>query len=103
LGRLAPGRAYLRVPIRHPAEAWVRPPTEQALTAFYQRLSAEIPGVEYLVSYEGNEFRSTGDVEDDLLSITAVHPMREEAVRELMSRAQADWSRVERLLERRPP
>jgi len=101
LARLAPERAYLSVPTRPPAEAWVQPPTEQALTAFYQKLSETVRGVEYLVSYEGNEFTSTSDVEDDLLSITAVHPMREEAVRELISRTQADWSIVERLLERR--
>jgi wyosine [tRNA(Phe)-imidazoG37] synthetase (radical SAM superfamily) len=48
--------------------------------------------------YEGNAFASTGDVEQDLLSITAVHPMREEAVRALLERARADWAVVDRLI-----
>ena len=34
----------------------------------------------------------------DLLSITAVHPMRESAVSELLMRAKADWSLVEELI-----
>jgi len=33
-----------------------------------------------------------------LLSITAVHPMREEALRELLARDGADWEVVEGLL-----
>ena len=100
LSSLAPDRAYISVPTRPPAVEWVEPPSDRSLTAFHLVLSKSLQGVEYLVSYEGNEFFSTGDAEEDLLSIAAVHPMREEAVRELLSRAQADWSRLERLLER---
>ncbi|MDD8032133.1 MAG: radical SAM protein, partial [Acidobacteriota bacterium] len=37
--------------------------------------------------------------EDDLLSITSVHPMREEAVRELLDQAEAGWEQVESLLQ----
>lgn len=37
------------------------------------------PKEEDLIGYEGNAFAFTGDVEEDLLSITAVHPMREDA------------------------
>ena len=33
-----------------------------------------------------------------MLSITAVHPMREEAVREFLARATTDWSVVQRLI-----
>jgi len=34
-----------------------------------------------------------------LLSITAVHPMREEAVEEFLKKAKADWHVIEKLLE----
>jgi hypothetical protein len=40
----------------------------------------------------------TGDVEQDLLSITAVHPMREDAVGAFLARAGADWPVVRRLI-----
>ena len=54
--------------------------------------------MEYLIGYEGNAFAFTGEVGEDLLSITAVHPMREEAVREFLTRAKADWSIVQGLI-----
>jgi len=55
--------------------------------------------VEYLIGYEGNAFAFTGKVEDDLLSITSVHPMREEAVTEFLKKANAKWDVVEKLLQ----
>jgi wyosine [tRNA(Phe)-imidazoG37] synthetase (radical SAM superfamily) len=56
--------------------------------------------VEYLIGYEGNAFALTGNVEQDLLSITSVHPMREEAVSEFLARAQAGWPIVHDLVAR---
>jgi len=60
-------------------------------------LQAKVPVVEYLIGYESDAFAFTGDAERDLLSITAVHPMREEAVKELLVKAGADWELVQRL------
>jgi len=99
LARLEPDKAYLAIPTRPPAEAWVRPPDEQAINRAYQILSEKVAHVEYLIGYEGNEFAFTGDVEDDLLSITAVHPMREDAVEGFLARAGADWAVVHKLIE----
>ena len=45
-----------------------------------------IEKVELLTGYEGNAFSSTGDFREDILSITAVHPMREDAVYELLQK-----------------
>jgi wyosine [tRNA(Phe)-imidazoG37] synthetase (radical SAM superfamily) len=99
LARLEPDKAYLAIPTRPPAEPWVRPADEQAINRAYQVLSEKAPHVEYLIGYEGNEFAFTGDVEDDLLSITAVHPMREDAVEDFLARAGADWDPVQKLIE----
>jgi wyosine [tRNA(Phe)-imidazoG37] synthetase (radical SAM superfamily) len=98
LARLKPKKAYLSIPTRPPAETWVQPPEEDVLNAFYQILDGKVKGVEYLIGYEGNRFTSLGNVEEDLLGITAVHPMREEAVREFLARARADWSIIQRLI-----
>jgi hypothetical protein len=54
--------------------------------------------VEFLIGYEGNAFAFTGNVKADLLSITAVHPMREEAVAELLKKANASWQIIDELL-----
>jgi wyosine [tRNA(Phe)-imidazoG37] synthetase (radical SAM superfamily) len=99
LARLRPAVAYLSIPTRPPAEEWVRPPSEEFINRAYQILSKRADQVEYLIGYEGNAFAFTGNAREDLLSITAVHPMREEAVSEFLARARADWPVVHRLIE----
>jgi wyosine [tRNA(Phe)-imidazoG37] synthetase (radical SAM superfamily) len=100
LARLRPDRAYLSIPTRPPAEKWVQPPPEEIINQAYHILHERINQVEYLIGYEGNDFAFTGNVEEDLLSITAVHPMREEAVSDFLTRAGADWSVIQRLIDR---
>ncbi|HUV90069.1 MAG TPA: radical SAM protein [Anaerolineae bacterium] len=100
LARLRPATAYLSIPTRPPAEAWAHAPGEEALNRAYQILSEKVGQVEYLIGYEGDAFAFTGSVEEDLLSITAVHPMREDAVSAFLARAGANWSVVKRLIER---
>jgi wyosine [tRNA(Phe)-imidazoG37] synthetase (radical SAM superfamily) len=92
--------AYLSVPTRPPAERWVHAPDEEALNRAYQIVSEKVQRVEYLIGYEGNAFAFTGDLQYDLLSITAVHPMREDAVNELLTRAGAGWPAVRGLVAR---
>lgn len=93
-------KAYIAVPTRPPTEKWVKPAKEETINLAYQIFSEKLGAdrVEYLIGYEGNAFAFTGDVREDLLSITAVHPMRKEAVLELLKRAKADWCIVEELL-----
>jgi wyosine [tRNA(Phe)-imidazoG37] synthetase (radical SAM superfamily) len=93
-------KAYIAIPTRPPTENWVKRAKEDLMNAAFQAFSKKLGAsrVEYLMGYEGNDFASHGNVEDDLLSITAVHPMREEAVKKLLKKAAADWQVVERLL-----
>jgi wyosine [tRNA(Phe)-imidazoG37] synthetase (radical SAM superfamily) len=98
LARVQPATAYLSIPTRPPAEPWVRVPDERAIARAYQLVSERVAHVECLVGYEGNAFAFTGDAAADLLSITAVHPMRTEAVEKLLARAGADWAVVRDLI-----
>lgn len=98
LAHLQPDRAYLSIPTRPPAESWARAPDEQTVNRAYQILQKRVEQVEYLIGYEGNAFAFTGNVEEDLLSITAVHPMREDAVSAFLARAGANWGVVRRLM-----
>lgn len=94
-------RAYIAVPTRPPTESWVEPPQEEVLNTAFQTFS-ETLGVDrvgYLIGYEGNAFAFTGNIEEDLLSITAVHPMRKEAIEEFLRKACANWHVIEELLE----
>ena len=100
LARLKPAMAYLAIPTRPPAEEWVQPPGEEVINRAYQIFGEKVDRVEYLIGYEGNAFAFTGNVEEDMLSITSVHPMREDAVSEFLARAGADWPVVRNLTER---
>lgn len=99
LEALAPAVAYLAAPTRPPAVAGVTGPDAAGINRAYQVFSGRLPRVELLVGYEGDAFAASGDAAADLLAVTAVHPMRESAVRALLERNGADWAVVERLLE----
>ena len=90
--------SYLAVPTRPTSEPEIRAPNETTLNRCYQILATKAPRVEYLIGYEGDAFAFSGDVKQDLLSITAVHPMRESGIARLLERALADWSVVDELV-----
>jgi len=99
LTQLRLSKAYLSVPIRPPAERWVQTPSEEVMNQSYNLFEEKIKQVECLIGYEGNAFAFTGEVEEDILSITSVHPMREEALKDFLERAKSDWSIIEGLIE----
>ncbi|MDK2854777.1 MAG: hypothetical protein PWQ92_1671, partial [Thermococcaceae archaeon] len=100
LKELKPDMAYIAVPTRPPWEKWVKPAREDVINMAFHVFADAIgeERVEYLIGYEGNAFAFTGNVEEDILSITAVHPMREDALRELLKKANAGWDIVEKLI-----
>lgn len=100
LRELQPAKAYLGVPTRPPAEAWVTGPEPAVLNRAYHLLAEGGAPVEYLIAYEGDTFAPTGDPTADLLGITAVHPMRRQAVERFLDEVGAAWSVVDGLLAR---
>jgi wyosine [tRNA(Phe)-imidazoG37] synthetase (radical SAM superfamily) len=98
VARLEPATAYLAIPTRPPAEEWVQAPPVEVINRAYQIFKSRIEQTEYLIDYEGSTFSLTSDVAQDLLGITAVHPMREDAVRDFLARADADWSVIATLI-----
>jgi len=99
LGQLKPSRAYLSIPIRPPAENRVQSPSEEVINQDYHIFKEKVDQVECLIGYEGNAFAFTGEVEEDILSITSVHPMREDAMKDFLRRANSDWLLIERLIK----
>lgn len=98
LGEINPMAAYIGVPTRPPAEPWVRPAPESRVHRAFQLFNDRLKRVELLLGYEGNAFASSGDGARDLISITAVHPMRRDAVEQLLARNGESWAVVEELL-----
>lgn len=99
LTRLQPAKAYLSIPTRPPTEKWVEPTAEESINRAYQIFTEQLETVECLIGYEGREFTLTGNPIDEILSITAVHPMRADALEDFLLQAQADWSIIEQLLK----
>jgi len=97
--KLSPSIAYLAIPIRPPAEKKIKPASEATLAKAYQMFENHGIHTEYLIGYEGNSFASTGKAEQDLLSITAVHPMRRDAVEKLLDRDNAGWELIGELVD----
>ena len=68
----------------------------EAYQIFSNKLSSN--KTECLTEPEGTAFGYTGDVETDLLNIISVHPMRKDAVKQFLEKANAEWSTVENML-----
>jgi len=102
IASLKPSKAYIAVPIRPPTEGWVKPPDERVVTMAYKIFEKLLPGrVELLIGYEGESFKGlSGDPIDDILSITAVHPLRLDYAYRLLGRLYADPEGVVRKLVR---
>jgi wyosine [tRNA(Phe)-imidazoG37] synthetase (radical SAM superfamily) len=98
LETLRPHVAFLAVPTRPPAEPWVRVPDEAAVNRAYQRFAERLPRVELLTGFEGTAFGTSGDATEDLLAVTAVHPMREDAALALLARAGAERTLLDELV-----
>jgi len=98
LGKINPYVAYIAVPIRPPAEKWVKIPSERKINQCYQVFKEYLANVEYLIGYEGNNFTHTRNVEEDILSITSVHPIRDDALIKFLDDVKTDWPLIEKLI-----
>ena len=99
LTSLKPQKSYVSIPTRPTAVKGILPASDQALNIAYQVFAETLPHVEYLIGNGGNDFGFSGNIEEDLLGITSVHPMREDAVKEYLKKAGADWKVITSLLK----
>ncbi len=90
--------SYISIPTRPPAEKWVKAASEEKINKAFQIFKEKGINVEYLIGYEGNAFAHTGKVEEDILSITSVHPMKKEAVLEFLKKDGSSWNVIEKLI-----
>ncbi|MEN6531311.1 MAG: radical SAM protein [Anaerolineaceae bacterium] len=96
--KLQPSISYLSIPTRPPAEVEVTPPSPETLQEIIEICAERVPFVDLLFEAEVGDFVSTGNLKEDILSITAVHPLREEALRDMVSASGGTWQVVEDLL-----
>ncbi len=101
ISTLTPAKAYISIPIRPPAEKRVMPPDVETVNHAWQIFKEAGIETELLTGFEGVDTGFTGNIYEDILNITAVHPLREDALIELLAKNGADFSIVESLLSQR--
>ncbi len=92
-------KSYISIPTRPPAENYALPPSVETINKAYQIFQLKKINSELIIGYEGNEFSSTGNFHDDILNITSVHPMKHEAVLELLKKDNSKLSELDQLIE----
>lgn len=99
ISEINPHTAYLAIPIRPPSEISVKPPDSEKLNLAWQIFSDRMIKTELLVGFEGTNTGYTGNIYDDILNITAVHPLRDDSMDELLKNDHADKQVIESLIE----
>jgi len=100
IGKLNPNKAYILVPTRPPAEKFVEAPDEENLNMAFQLFNSSMNNVELLTDSSDVDFTYSSDVEKELLSILAVHPMRKDAVEIFLNKAKTDWTLINTLVNK---
>jgi len=98
VSKLQPYAAYVAIPTRPTAIKGARIPHESTVNRAFQIFKEMMDQVEYLIDYEGDDFGYSGEIEKDILRITAVHPLRQESVKELLDKAKSNWQVIENLM-----
>lgn len=99
LQQLNPDMSYLAVPTRPMTEKNNKSPDADKLNHIFQTVSERVDKVELLSGYEGDAMASSGNFIEDILAITAVHPMREDQVTRLLEKTKSDRSVLAGLLK----
>jgi wyosine [tRNA(Phe)-imidazoG37] synthetase (radical SAM superfamily) len=98
IAKLNPRKAYLSIPTRPPAVKDVKPVSEEKLTEAWQIYQEAGLATELLTGFEGTNTGFTGNAIDDILNITAVHPLREDIIATLLKQNKTDYSVIDSLI-----
>jgi wyosine [tRNA(Phe)-imidazoG37] synthetase (radical SAM superfamily) len=84
LGRIEPDEVHINLPVRPPAETWIRPPDEERMT----RAVAILGYTAHIVPPVEGTFDLSGDqsIVDAVVGVITRHPMRQEELEEALSR-----------------
>ena len=75
-------RIYVNVPIRPPAEKWVKIPTQEKILEICKKLGAY--NITHYESTNGFHLNQNSDIEAQILKITTRHPLRERQILEMI-------------------
>lgn len=99
--RINPYKAYLSIPTRPPAEETVETPDVESVNLAWQILNSKNIKTELLTGFEGTNTGYTGNIYEDILNITAVHPLREDSLAELLQKDNSDQHVIDSLIKQK--
>ncbi len=97
--KVDPEIAYLTIPTRPTPLKNIHSPDKEKTAVAYRIVKSIYTDTELLNEYEGNEFSTSTETVESLISIMAVHPMRKDAVENYLTKANSDWNIVTKLIE----
>ena len=98
ISHLKPAKAYLSIPTRPPALKEIEPVTEEKLTEAWKIFQKAGLKTELLSGFEGTDTGTTGNAIEDILNISAVHPLREDTIEKILKQENADNSIIDSLI-----
>ncbi|MBN2350413.1 MAG: radical SAM protein [Bacteroidales bacterium] len=98
IAKLNPQKAYLSIPTRPPAVKEVKPVSEEKITESWQIYQEAGLTTELLTGFEGTDTGFTGNAFEDILNITAVHPLREDTIAKLLEQNKTSLSVIQSLV-----
>lgn len=99
LKKINPKRAYIAIPTRPTSERWVAAPDAKILTLAYEIFSQHLKSVELLTGFPEEDFATSENPIDELLNITAVHPMRRSEALKFLQRSGGNVDLLDNLVE----
>ncbi len=101
ISKLKINKSYLAVPVRPPAENNVKPVSVTTMDYALKVFGENNINAESLILDTAIDFSHTDDFEEELLSITSVHPMNKDAVTRFLKKANLDWTVIRKLLNQK--
>jgi wyosine [tRNA(Phe)-imidazoG37] synthetase (radical SAM superfamily) len=98
IASLNPLKAYLSVPTRPPALKSIKAVSEERILEVWQIFQKMGITTELLTGFEGTGAGTTGNAIEDILNITAVHPLREDTMAALLKHDKTDDSVINSLI-----
>lgn len=97
--KINPAVAYISIPTRPPTVQSVHAPSELTVNEAFHIYKNMGLNVELLLEFEGTNFGNTGNIIEDIVNISTVHPIREDAMLELLKKNGADTTILNELLQ----
>jgi wyosine [tRNA(Phe)-imidazoG37] synthetase (radical SAM superfamily) len=90
IASLKPNTSYLAIPTRPTAARGIKPVSETKLAEAWHIYDRNTIKTELLNGFEGTDAGYTGNAYEDILNISAVHPLRKDTISELLRKENAD-------------